>query len=105
MTPEEWFKALDTIGKIYMSPRAKWNSRQIFFRTVWMPAKNRQASRDANTAECLNCFHHTADTLHIFVHCPVARRIWKKIEKIMKLLKKWMVNYTYLHRKSYFIEP
>jgi hypothetical protein len=77
---------LDNISKIYMSPRAKWNCTQIFLRTIWTPLKDNKSY--GHSATCLNCSHHTADTMHIYVHCLAAWRVWSKIEKILKMLNK-----------------
>jgi hypothetical protein len=86
MTQEEWFSSLDNISKIYISPRAKWNCTQIFMRTIWTPAKDKNLY--GHSARCLNCRHLEADTMHIFITCTVARRVWNRIEKILKMLNK-----------------
>jgi hypothetical protein len=86
MTQKEWFSSLDNISQIYISPRAKWNTIQIFMRTIWTPLKN--AKSYGHSSACLNCPHWEADTLHIYTSCPVARKVWSKIEKILKMLNK-----------------
>jgi hypothetical protein len=67
MSQNEWFQSLDNISKIYISPRAKWNCIQIFLRTVWTPLNDNKSY--GHSAACLNCSHHKADTLHIYVQC------------------------------------
>jgi hypothetical protein len=94
MTQNEWFKALDSISKVYITPRAKWNCIQIFFRTIWTLLKDNKSYSNTHSAECLNCFHHTADTMHVYVQCSVARKIWKNTKKIMKALRKLNDNTT-----------
>jgi hypothetical protein len=91
MSQDEWFSSLNNISKIYISPRAKWNTIQIFLRTIWTPAKDK--SSFGHSSKCLNCQHTEADTLHIFTVCAVARRVWNRIEQIIKVLNKWS-HYT-----------
>jgi hypothetical protein len=87
MSQEQWFSSLNDISKIYISPRAKWNTIQIFLRTIWTPVKDK--SSYGHSSNCLNCQHTQADTIHIFTVCTVARRVWNRIEKIIKMLNKW----------------
>jgi hypothetical protein len=76
MTPDEWFNALENINHYYISPRARWCSHQIFLRTIWTPLKESDASNGTKTPDCPNCIEPIADTLHMFIHCPLAKRIY-----------------------------
>jgi hypothetical protein len=87
MTTNEWFNALENINKYYMSPRARWCSHQIFLRMIWTPLKDSDSSHGTRTPECPNCVEPLADTLHMFLSCPLARRIWRRIEKIINTLE------------------
>jgi hypothetical protein len=100
MTQEEWFSSLNNISKIYISPRAKWNTIQIFLRTIWTPAKDK--SSYGHSSNCLNCRHTHADTIHIFTSCTVARRVWNRIEKIMKMLNKLKQHATLTRQQILF---
>jgi hypothetical protein len=57
MCTNEWYNALEGIGKIHISPGAKWNSIQIFFHTIWTLLKSLDASGGELCDECLNYFH------------------------------------------------
>jgi hypothetical protein len=83
MTTEEWCKVLNNVNQYLMSPRAKWCSHQIFLRTIWTPLKDAEASHGTKTPECPNCVEPIADTQHMFLFCPLAKSIWRRVEKIL----------------------
>jgi hypothetical protein len=87
MTPDEWSKALENINQYYISPCARWCAHQIFLRTIWTPLKESEASNGTKTPECPNCVEPKADTLHMFLYCPLAKRIWQRIGKILIAFK------------------
>jgi hypothetical protein len=102
MTPDEWFKALENINQYLISPHAKWCSHQIFLRMIWMPLKDADASHGTKTPECPNCIEPIADTLHMFLYCPLAKRIWRRIEKIISILEGRQATCTLSNQRILF---
>jgi hypothetical protein len=89
------FKGVWVFG-MHVSPRAKWNVIQIFFRTIWTLLKGAEVSNGQQSSQCQNCFHSPADTLHIYTQCSVANRIWHKVSEIIRVVKKrnqqWVIT-------------
>jgi hypothetical protein len=85
MTNIQWCKALENIKSYYVSPCAKWCTHQIFLGTIWTTAKAAQASNGTMSEECPNCSCPNVDTLHMFIYCVLAKRIWRRIGKIIKM--------------------
>jgi hypothetical protein len=102
MTMDEWFKALDNINKYLMSPKAKWCTHQIFLRTIWTPLKDAEASHGTKTPDCPNCVEPRADTQHMFLYCPLARRIWRRVEKIITKAQESQISYKLTNQKILF---
>jgi hypothetical protein len=85
MSQNEWFCSLDNISKIYITKGKVELYTNIHEKN--MDATEGQKSY-GHSATCLNCSHHEADTMHIYVMCTVAHRVWNRIEKILRMLNK-----------------
>ena len=77
------------LTKIQCSPKARWQSFQIFFRTLWTPLKQYQSTDIMDYAICPGCNDHwPANTAHLIYECPeLARNVWNCIKSIMTEVK------------------
>ena len=83
LTPKEWHDALELINKHKFSPRARWNSVQIFFRTLWTPLKDFKSYGQDHMGYCQLCNAWPADTRHIVFDCTIAQKIWNCVMEIL----------------------
>ena len=89
MTKEQWMMSMRKLSKIHCSPKARWQSFQIFFRTLWTPQKLYFSTDIMDHALCPGCNDHwPANTAHLIYECPkLARNVWNCVQSIMTEVK------------------
>ena len=85
MTKKQWMMSMRKLSKIHCSPKARWQSFQIFFRTLWTPLKLYFSTDIMDHALCPGCNDHwPANTAHLIYDCPkLAKNIWNCTQSIM----------------------
>ena len=89
MTKGQWMMAMRKLSKIHCSPKARWQSFQIFYRTLWTPQKLYFSTDILDHALCPGCNDHwPANTAHLMYECPrLARNVWNCVQSIMTEVK------------------
>ena len=79
-----WDSGIKSVIKSVSSPKAIDTGFKIFLRQNWTPLKQSRRLRDPDAAACKLCDEPSANTMHMYIECPAAVKLWKLYNQTIK---------------------